>query len=128
MKQQYTGDERRSTLSQSIGACMRTELDKHELKEMEWLERHKQEDIEWLNAHELKDIAAHDKVCEKLNDIAAKQDDIELLIHEVKSVWDGIGFIGRSIMSVAKFVGACAVILSAFWAFVHFGNPSNPAN
>ena len=124
MEQQYAGDERRSTLSQSIRACMRTELDKHEIKEMAWLEQHKKEDIAWLNEHELKDIAAHENVCNKLNGIAAKQDDIETLIHEVKSVWDGIGFIGKSIMAVAKFIGACVVILSAFWAFVHFGNPS----
>jgi len=117
-----TKTERRSELSQSIRACMATELSKHEIKEKAWLEQHKQDDIAWLADHELKDIAAHNKVCEKPNDIASEQGNIKDLINEVKSVWDGIGAVGRGIIWTAKVFAGVSVITGGLWAVLHFGH------
>jgi len=118
----YNGKERRSELSQSVRACMSTELAKHEEKEQEWLDQHKKDDAAWLSEHERKDIAAHDTVCDKLDSLASEQIKIKELINEVKSVWDGLGAVGKGVIWTAKVLGSLSVITGSIWAVVHFGH------
>jgi len=113
----YNGDERRSEMSQAVRQSV-----KHSITVA--LEEHEIEEQAWLAAHEKKDIAAHDTVCAKLEALSNDNAEIKGLIGEVKSVWDGIGAVGKGVFLLAKFVVSIGAILAGFWALVHFGGKS----